>query len=336
MPSSFRDRVAIVTGAGGGLGRAHALALAQAGARVVVNDLAPAGLANAQGVVDEIRAAGGTAIAHSASVTDPEAVADMVNQAIATWGRVDILVNNAGILRDKSFAKCTADDFRLVLEVHLMGAFHCCKAVWPHMKEAGYGRIVMTTSVSGLYGNFGQANYAAAKMGMVGLMNTLHIEGQKHDIRVNALAPTAYTQMLEGLVDPAMAECLTPESIAPGLLYLVGRGRAHTRCHRGGHAADRRSGTRRKIRRCLRPDRQVPAPRQPIRAELTWRSRQTSPARPRLSLEHRARVSVASSPRCWARPVPKSQSRRAAVPGWTKSPPPSNRPAAAATLSRST
>jgi NAD(P)-dependent dehydrogenase (short-subunit alcohol dehydrogenase family) len=196
--------------------------LAQAGARVVVNDLAPAGLANAQGVVDEIRAAGGTAIAHSASVTDPEAVADMVNQAIATWGRVDILVNNAGILRDKSFAKCTADDFRLVLEVHLMGAFHCCKAVWPHMKEAGYGRIVMTTSVSGLYGNFGQANYAAAKMGMVGLMNTLHIEGQKHDIRVNALAPTAYTQMLEGLVDPAMAECLTPESIAPGLLYLVG------------------------------------------------------------------------------------------------------------------
>jgi NAD(P)-dependent dehydrogenase (short-subunit alcohol dehydrogenase family) len=222
MPSSFRDRVAIVTGAGGGLGRAHALALAQAGARVVVNDLAPAGLANAQGVVDEIRAAGGTAIAHSASVTDPEAVADMVNQAIATWGRVDILVNNAGILRDKSFAKCTADDFRLVLEVHLMGAFHCCKAVWPHMKEAGYGRIVMTTSVSGLYGNFGQANYAAAKMGMVGLMNTLHIEGQKHDIRVNALAPTAYTQMLEGLVDPAMAECLTPESIAPGLLYLVG------------------------------------------------------------------------------------------------------------------
>jgi NAD(P)-dependent dehydrogenase (short-subunit alcohol dehydrogenase family) len=222
MPSSFRDRVAIVTGAGGGLGRAHALALAQAGARVVVNDLAPAGLANAQGVVDEIRAAGGTAIAHSASVTDPEAVADMVNQAIATWGRVDSLVNNAGILRDKSFAKCTADDFRLVLEVHLMGAFHCCKAVWPHMKEAGYGRIVMTTSVSGLYGNFGQANYAAAKMGMVGLMNTLHIEGQKHDIRVNALAPTAYTQMLEGLVDPAMAECLTPESIAPGLLYLVG------------------------------------------------------------------------------------------------------------------
>jgi NAD(P)-dependent dehydrogenase (short-subunit alcohol dehydrogenase family) len=222
MPSSFHDRVAILTGAGGGLGRAHALALAQAGARVVVNDLAPAGLANAQGVVDEIRAAGGTAIAHSASVTDPEAVADMVNQAIATWGRVDILVNNAGILRDKSFAKCTADDFRLVLEVHLMGAFHCCKAVWPHMKEAGYGRIVMTTSVSGLYGNFGQANYAAAKMGMVGLMNTLHIEGQKHDIRVNALAPTAYTQMLEGLVDPAMAECLTPESIAPGLLYLVG------------------------------------------------------------------------------------------------------------------
>jgi NAD(P)-dependent dehydrogenase (short-subunit alcohol dehydrogenase family) len=212
----------MVTGAGGGLGGAHALALAQAGARVVVNDLAPAGLANAQGVVDEIRAAGGTAIAHSASVTDPEAVADMVNQAIATWGRVDILVNNAGILRDKSFAKCTADDFRLVLEVHLMGAFHCCKAVWPHMKEAGYGRIVMTTSVSGLYGNFGQANYAAAKMGMVGLMNTLHIEGQKHDIRVNALAPTAYTQMLEGLVDPAMAECLTPESIAPGLLYLVG------------------------------------------------------------------------------------------------------------------
>jgi NAD(P)-dependent dehydrogenase (short-subunit alcohol dehydrogenase family) len=221
MPSSFRDRVAIVTGAGGGLGRAHALALAREGARVIVNDLAPAGLANATSVVDEIRSAGGTAIAHGASVTDPQAVADMVDQAIATWGRIDILVNNAGLLRDKSFAKCTPEDFRLVLEVHLMGAFHCCKAVWPHMRAAGYGRIVMTTSASGLYGNFGQAGYAAAKMALVGLMNTLHIEGQKHDIRVNALAPTAYTQMLEGLVDPAMADRLTPESIAPGLLYLA-------------------------------------------------------------------------------------------------------------------
>jgi NAD(P)-dependent dehydrogenase (short-subunit alcohol dehydrogenase family) len=223
----FKGRVAIVTGAGGGLGKQHALALARRGAKVVVNDLGGArdgsgGSASAaQQVVDEIRAAGGEAIANAASVTDFEAVQAMVQQAVDTWGRVDILVNNAGILRDKSFAKMELADFRLVLDVHLMGAVHCCKAVWPHMTAQKYGRIVMTTSSSGLYGNFGQSNYGAAKLALVGLMQTLSLEGAKNDIRVNCLAPTAATRMTEDLMPAEVLRALQPEAVVPAMLVLA-------------------------------------------------------------------------------------------------------------------
>ncbi|MEK9952357.1 MAG: SDR family NAD(P)-dependent oxidoreductase [Curvibacter sp.] len=226
----FKGRVAIVTGAGGGLGRQHALALARRGARVVVNDLGGArdgsgGSASAaQQVVDEIRAAGGEALASAASVTDFEAVQAMVQQALDAWGRVDILVNNAGILRDKTFAKMELADFRLVLDVHLMGAVHCCKAVWPHMMAQKYGRIVMTTSSSGLYGNFGQSNYGAAKLALVGLMQTLALEGAKHDIRVNSLAPTAATRMTEDLMPPEVLRALQPEAVVPAMLVLASEG----------------------------------------------------------------------------------------------------------------
>ena len=223
MKLDFTDQVAIVTGAGGGLGRAHALALAARGARVLVNDLAGAdGLPHsAQAVVDEIQAAGGQAMANGASVTDAAAVLAMVAQVMAAWGRVDILVNNAGILRDKSFAKMTMDDFRLVIEVHLMGAVHCSQAVWPIMTAQKYGRIVMTTSSSGLYGNFGQANYGAAKMALVGLMQTLSIEGAKSGIRVNCLAPTAATAMTEGLMSAEVLAALRPEAVVPAMLWLA-------------------------------------------------------------------------------------------------------------------
>ncbi|HJV79863.1 SDR family NAD(P)-dependent oxidoreductase, partial [Noviherbaspirillum sp.] len=196
-PIRFDGQVAIVTGAGGGLGRSHALQLAARGAKVVVNDLGVArdGTGNAQSaaerVVAEIRAAGGHAMASGASVTDPAAVEDMVSLVMREWGRIDILVNNAGFLRDKSFSKMTLDDFRAIVDVHLMGAVYCTKAVWEIMKQQNYGRIVMTTSSSGLFGNFGQANYGAAKMALVGLMQTLAIEGEKYGIRVNCLAPTA-------------------------------------------------------------------------------------------------------------------------------------------------
>lgn len=223
----FKGRVAIVTGAGGGLGRQHALALARRGARVVVNDLGGArdgsgGSATAaQAVVDEIRAAGGEAIANSASVTDFDAVQAMVQQTIDTWGRVDVLVNNAGILRDKTFAKMDIADFRLVLDVHLMGAVHCSKAVWPHMMAQKYGRIVMTTSSSGLYGNFGQSNYGAAKLALVGLMQTLALEGAKHGIHVNSLAPTAATRMTEDLMPPEVLRALQPEAVVPAMLALA-------------------------------------------------------------------------------------------------------------------
>jgi NAD(P)-dependent dehydrogenase (short-subunit alcohol dehydrogenase family) len=219
MSLDFTGRVAIVTGAGGGLGRCHALALAARGARVVVNDLG-----TAQAVADEITAAGGQAIANSASVTDFAAVQAMVAQAQAAWGRVDILVNNAGILRDKSFAKMELDDFRQVMEVHLMGAVHCCKAVWPLMQTQQYGRIAMTTSSSGLYGNFGQSNYGAAKMALVGLMQTLSLEGAKSNIRVNCLAPTAATRMTEGLLPAEVLALLKPEAVTPALLWLVSEG----------------------------------------------------------------------------------------------------------------
>ena len=230
MGLDFKGRVAIVTGAGGGLGRQHALALAARGAKVLVNDLGGAvngevtGAAQAgaaQQVVDEIRAAGGEAIANTASVTDFAAVQAMVKQAVDAWGRVDILVNNAGILRDKSFAKMELADFRQVVEVHLMGAVHCSKAVWPLMVEQKHGRIVMTTSSSGLYGNFGQANYGAAKMALVGLMQTLSIEGEKHNIRVNCLAPTAVTRMTEDLFPPDMQEAFGPETVVPAMLVLA-------------------------------------------------------------------------------------------------------------------
>jgi len=227
MTIRFDGRVAIVTGAGGGLGRLHALALAARGAKVVVNDLGGTLDGNggtpqaAQQVVDEITAAGGTAMANGASVTDAAAVQAMVDATIAAWGRVDILVNNAGILRDKSFAKMTIDDFRLVVDVHLMGAVHCTKAVWEAMRAQNYGRIVMTTSSTGLYGNFGQANYGAAKMALVGLMQTLSIEGAKNDIRVNCLAPTAATRMTEKLMPEAVLNLLRPETVTPGLLALV-------------------------------------------------------------------------------------------------------------------
>lgn len=223
----FSGRVAIVTGAGGGLGKQHALALARRGAKVVVNDLGGAvdgaggSVTAAQAVVDEIRAAGGEAIANGASVTDFAAVEAMVQQAIDAWGRVDILVNNAGILRDKSFSKMELADFRLVVDVHLMGAVNCTKAVWAHMNAQKYGRIVMTTSSSGLYGNFGQSNYGAAKLALVGLMQTLSLEGAKNNIHVNCLAPTAATRMTEGLMPADVLAALQPEAVVPAMLVLA-------------------------------------------------------------------------------------------------------------------
>lgn len=223
----FKDRVAIVTGAGGGLGRSHAIELAKRGVKVVVNDLGGSvdgsgGSATmAEQVVAEIEAAGGEAMANGANVTNETEVRQMVDAAISRWGHVDILVNNAGILRDKSFSKMDMDNFRLVLEVHLMGSAICTKAVWDHMKERQFGRIVMTTSSSGNYGNFGQTNYGAAKTGVIGLMNTLCLEGAKYDIRVNALSPTAATRMTEGLMPEDALKLLTVESVTAGLIPLV-------------------------------------------------------------------------------------------------------------------
>ena len=222
MTKRLKGRVAVVTGAGGGLGRAHALELARHGARVVVNDLAgnDAGAA-ANMVADEIRSRGGEALVSLGDVTRADEMEAMAAKAVEAWGRVDILVNNAGILRDKSFAKMALDDFRRVLEVHVMGAVHCTRAVWAQMQAQQYGRIVMTTSSSGLYGNFGQANYGAAKMALVGLMQTLALEGAKHNVRVNCLAPSAATAMTAGVLPPEALARLTPESVSPGLLPLV-------------------------------------------------------------------------------------------------------------------
>jgi NAD(P)-dependent dehydrogenase (short-subunit alcohol dehydrogenase family) len=217
MSIQFNDRVAIVTGAGAGLGRAHALALAAHGAKVVVNDFAAEAAA---AVADEIRAAGGEALADGANVADFEQVQAMVAKAMDAWGRVDVLINNAGILRDKTFAKMPLEDFRSVIDVHLFGSVNCTKAVWDIMREQQYGRIVMTTSSSGLYGNFGQSNYGAAKMALVGLMNTLVLEGDKYGIRVNCLAPTAGTAMTEGLIEEQAFKLMTPESVAPAALVL--------------------------------------------------------------------------------------------------------------------
>jgi len=229
-------RVAIVTGAGGGLGRSHALLLSRLGARVVVNDMNAEAAAK---VAREVTDAGGEAIGFAGSVTDEARVGEMATVAMDAWGRVDILVNNAGILRDRSFAKMTMAEFREVIDVHLIGAAICTKAVWETMRAQRYGRVVMTTSSSGLFGNFGQANYGAAKMALVGLMQTLALEGEKYGIRVNCLAPTAATAMLDGLIPAETAERLAPEFVSPGLLALVGED-APTRailCAGAGHFA---------------------------------------------------------------------------------------------------
>ncbi|MBT4518568.1 MAG: SDR family NAD(P)-dependent oxidoreductase [Halieaceae bacterium] len=227
MTISYDGKVAIVTGAGQGLGRSHAIELAKRGAKVVINDLGGAtdgtgGSSEAAlGVVAEIEALGGEAIANGANVAKYDEVEAMVKQAMDKWGRIDILVNNAGILRDKSFAKGSLEDFQLVLDVHLMGTVNCTKACWDIMREQAYGRIVVTTSSSGLYGNFGQTNYGSAKMGVIGLMNTLVQEGAKYNIRVNALAPTAGTRMTEGLIPEEAFALLTPETVTPAVLYMV-------------------------------------------------------------------------------------------------------------------
>lgn len=226
MTISFEGKVAIVTGAGNGLGRSHALALAKRGAKVVINDLGGArdgsgASSKAAGdVVDLITKAGGEAFSHGANVANYEEVQDMINQTMEKWGRIDILINNAGILRDKSFAKMEISDFNMVTNVHLMGSVNCSKAVWPIMRAQNYGRIVMTTSSSGMYGNFGQSNYGAAKMAVLGLMNTLVQEGAKNNIRVNALAPTAATRMTEDLIPTEVLTLLKPESVTAAALVL--------------------------------------------------------------------------------------------------------------------
>jgi len=227
MSIRFDDRVVIVTGAGGGLGRQHAIEFAKRGAKVVVNDFGGAVDGNggssepAEKVVAEIKAEGGEAIAHGANVADPSHVQDMVEKTMSAFGKVDVLVNNAGILRDSSFGKMTPENFKAVVDVHLLGTAYCSLAVWNHMKAAGYGRILMTASSSGVYGNFGQANYGAAKMGVVGLMNVLHLEGQKYDIRVNTLLPTAATRMTEGLMPDAMLRLVDAASVTPAALFLT-------------------------------------------------------------------------------------------------------------------
>lgn len=226
MTISFQGKVAIVTGAGNGLGRSHALELAKRGAKVVVNDLGGArdgsGASSeaSQEVVRLIEEHGGEAISHGANVANFDEVQDMVNQTMEKWGRVDILINNAGILRDKSFSKMTLGDFKLVMDVHVMGTVNCTKAVWEIMREQNYGRIVMTTSSSGMYGNFGQSNYGAAKMAVLGLMNTLVLEGAKNNILVNALAPTAGTRMTEDLMPEEIVKAFAPEAVTAGMLTL--------------------------------------------------------------------------------------------------------------------
>ncbi|MBB1092048.1 SDR family NAD(P)-dependent oxidoreductase [Rhodopseudomonas palustris] len=228
MTIRFDGRVAIVTGAGNGLGRAHALGLAARGAKVVVNDFGGArdgtggSMTAAETVVEEIRKAGGVAMADGADVSNYEQVQAMVEKATKEWGSVDLMVANAGILRDKSFGKMELSDFQKVIDVHLAGTFYCCKAVWDGMRERNYGRIVLTTSSSGMFGNFGQANYGAAKAGIVGLMNVLAQEGRKTDIRVNTVSPTAATRMTEELLPPQALALMKPEAITPAVLYMLG------------------------------------------------------------------------------------------------------------------
>ncbi len=246
MSINYKDKVAIVTGAGNGLGKAHALALAERGAKVVVNDLGGArdgtggSISAAEEVVNHINASGGEAIADGANVTDDAQVAAMVKAAMDKWGRVDILVNNAGILRDKTFHKMTMADFRAVIDVHLVGSAICTHAVWPIMRDQAYGRVICTSSPSGLHGIFGQANYGAAKAGMIGFMNALHLEGAKYNIRINLLSPSAKTRMTEDLgFPPEILDMMTPEAITAAMLFLVSEdapSRAIVSCAAGGYA----------------------------------------------------------------------------------------------------
>ena len=226
MSIRFDEKVVIVTGAGGGLGREHAIEFAKRGARVVVNDLGGSVDGNgasdsANAVVEYIKSNGGQAIANGASVTDLDAVKDMVQQTLDKWGRIDILVNNAGILRDKSFHKVSHDDFNLVMDVHFQGTFNCTHTVFPIMREQQYGRIIFTSSSSGVFGNFGQTNYGSAKMAMIGLMNTLKIEGQNKNIFTNSITPVAYTRMTEGLIPEDFGKNLKPEFVTPAVMYLA-------------------------------------------------------------------------------------------------------------------
>ena len=226
MTLDYNGKVVIVTGAGGGLGRCHALEFARRGAKVVVNDLGGAvdgsggSSEAADKVVEEIKTAGGEAMSNGSSVTDDAGVANMVQQTMDAFGRIDVLVNNAGVLRDKSFAKMEIADFDFVVDVHLFGTMKPTKAVWPIMKEQGYGRIMVTSSSSGLYGNFGQSNYGAAKLGVVGFINTLKLEGQKDNIHINALAPVAWTRMTSNLMPPEMEEALAPEQVTPAVVFM--------------------------------------------------------------------------------------------------------------------
>ena len=226
MSIEFNDKVAIVTGAGGGIGKEHALELARRGAKVVVNDLGGSvdgsGASDAaEQVVELIKSEGGEAISNGASVTDLDAVKNMVQQTMDEWGRIDILVNNAGILRDKSFHKVSIEDFNLVMDVHFQGSLNCTHTIFPIMREQEYGRIIFTSSASGVYGNFGQTNYGSAKMAMIGLMNTLKLEGQNKNIFTNSITPVAYTRMTEGLIPEDFGQNLKSEYITPAVIYLA-------------------------------------------------------------------------------------------------------------------
>ena len=225
MSIRFDEKVVIVTGAGGGLGKEHAIEFAKRGAKVVVNDLGGSvdgsgASDSANAVVEHIRSNGGEAIANGASVTDLDAVKEMVDETVKKWGRIDVLVNNAGILRDKSFHKVSLDDFNLVMSVHFEGTLNCTHTIFPIMREQNYGRIIFTSSSSGVFGNFGQSNYGSAKMAMVGLMNTLKIEGQKYNIHSNSITPVAYTRMTDGLLPDDVGESLQPEFVTPAVIYL--------------------------------------------------------------------------------------------------------------------